>query len=115
VDKHIGNFYIPKGTSICISTYHLNTCTEVWGDDAQTFRPERFKEIHPNKYRHAFWQYGLGPRQCLGKHFAVLMVKLVLFMVLRGHKLETITEIGYDRSKFVVTPTALFQFTPLSS
>ncbi|KAL6301175.1 cytochrome P450 [Sparassis latifolia] len=113
VDKTISGYRVPRGTSVCVSTYHLNTNPSVWGTDAQTFRPSRFTEMLPNKYRHAFWRYGLGPRQCLGKNFALLIVKLVAMKALRKYRIETIGEIGFDKAQFTVTPQALLRFTPL--
>ncbi|KAI0929366.1 hypothetical protein AcW1_009887 [Taiwanofungus camphoratus] len=114
VDKTINGYRVPQGTSVCISTYHLNTNPAVWGEDAQAFRPSRFTEIPSNKYRHAFWRYGLGPRQCLGKNFAPLIVKLVAMNALKHYRIETVGEVGFDRAQFTVTPQAVLRFTPLA-
>ncbi|EGN95869.1 hypothetical protein SERLA73DRAFT_187114 [Serpula lacrymans var. lacrymans S7.3] len=113
VEKNIGGYHIPRGTSVCISTYHVNTNPAIWGSDSTSFRPERFKEISSSQYRHAFWRYGLGPRQCLGKNFAPLIVKLVALKVLKTHRIETVTDVDFDRMQFTVTPKAALRFTPL--
>jgi cytochrome P450 len=33
---------VPAGTEILCSIYDFNTCTDIWGDDAAEFKPERF-------------------------------------------------------------------------
>ncbi|KAF5228436.1 hypothetical protein FAUST_11083 [Fusarium austroamericanum] len=41
-DTFVGEQPIPKGTQIIISTWAINRSTEVWGEDATVFRPERW-------------------------------------------------------------------------
>ncbi|KAF5966026.1 cytochrome P450 monooxygenase monooxygenase [Fusarium bulbicola] len=41
-DTFLGEQPIPKGTQIIISTWIINRSTEVWGDDATVFQPERW-------------------------------------------------------------------------
>ena len=39
--------FVPKGTDVCSSTYHIHRDRDIWGDDADVFRPERWAEKLP--------------------------------------------------------------------
>ena len=45
---------------------------------ARAFRPERFLPDAPEVPRGAYMPFGQGPRVCLGQHFAMLEMSLVL-------------------------------------
>ena len=36
--------FVPKGTMVCSLTYHIHHDRDIWGDDADIFRPERWVE-----------------------------------------------------------------------
>lgn len=120
VPKKIGSYNIPAGTSICLSTYHLNTSASVWGPTATSYDPTRFlpggSAPPTTAYRHALWRYGLGPRQCLGKNFAGVIVKMVALKALPKYKVEVVggqEGVNVDRRGFAVTPDVTLRFTPL--
>lgn len=52
----------------------------------ELFDPSRFKE--PIKYK--LLAFGVGPKKCLGKQFALLQAKTVIFCVLRKFSVETL-------------------------
>ncbi|XP_026424017.1 cytochrome P450 714C2-like [Papaver somniferum] len=70
------NFWIP------ISTLHRNL--EIWGPDANEFKPERFVNgiLGATKVPHAYIMFGLGPRTCLGQKFAIAELKIMISLIL---------------------------------
>ncbi len=42
----------------------------IWGDDANEFKPERFETINENDIRYSFIPFEIGPMACIGKKFS---------------------------------------------
>ncbi|KAI0763546.1 bifunctional P-450/NADPH-P450 reductase [Trametes elegans] len=85
-DTFIGSkkYFVEKGTSIIINTMAAHRDPQVWGEDADQFRPERmldgkFEALPPNA-----WQpFGFGMRGCIGRPFAWQEAQLALVTVLQ--------------------------------
>lgn len=71
---------VRKGHVVLFSLYLTHRRTDLWGEDAEVFRPERWEER-----RYSAWQFlpflG-GPRVCLGQQFALTEAGLVLVKML---------------------------------
>lgn len=69
---------IPKGLSVMVPVTYLHHDPEVWHEpekfDPERFNPENKSQIHPV----SFQPFGKGPRECLGKNFALVEMKLML-------------------------------------
>lgn len=75
VDR-IGDFIIPKNTDVVLSPFLSHRAPDSW-ERPLDFYPERFmskNKIPPG----TFYPYGLGPRACIGSHFAGLEAKIIL-------------------------------------
>jgi cytochrome P450 len=75
---------LPPGTEIGWNAIAIMRDPDVWGEDADQFRPERWLEAHPDKLRDmetvvelAFG--GSGRYQCLGRIVALMEIKKVIF------------------------------------
>ncbi|EED23094.1 cytochrome P450 monooxygenase, putative [Talaromyces stipitatus ATCC 10500] len=80
----LGGQFIPKGTHILVAPDITNKDTELWGPDAETFKPERWLNFDPassnkpvsyNNSGGASSNYAMltfihGPRSCIGQGFA---------------------------------------------
>ena len=84
----IEGFDIPSGVNFVVDAYSLNTNVDFWGSDSLVYRPERFIEQKNTDFRYNYWRYGFGPRQCLGKHVADLVIRSLLVLFLPTHKLS---------------------------
>jgi len=74
-DTTIQGHFIPKGTIVIICPWAVNCCTELWGEDAKEFKPERW--MGPGRANtggaesnYAITTFLHGPRSCIGKDFA---------------------------------------------
>jgi len=82
---HAAGIDIAAGTTLGIFFYGLHRHPDHW-DEPDAFRPER---MHPDakKERHpfCFLPFGGGPRLCIGNHFAMLEMQLILARLLRDY------------------------------
>ncbi|EFR03752.1 averantin oxidoreductase [Nannizzia gypsea CBS 118893] len=73
---------IPAGTVVGMAILHVHRSTEIWGDDALEFRPERWLEgrekadsgdqssSQPKDLDHWLVPFSRGPRMCFGMNLA---------------------------------------------
>ena len=69
--------WIPAGTIVGVSPGVVQRHKATFGDDADSFRPERWLVDDEQKIRameRAMFQYGAGNHMCLGKNIAVMEV-----------------------------------------
>ncbi|KAG2301274.1 hypothetical protein Bca52824_029925 [Brassica carinata] len=78
-DIRLGNLMVPKGVCIWNLNPALHRDPEIWGEDANEFKQERFSEgiSKACKYPQSYMPFGFGPRVCLGKNLAVLEAKVL--------------------------------------
>ncbi|KAI1270295.1 cytochrome P450 [Xylariaceae sp. FL1019] len=77
---------VPKGSMLVMSYYALHRDPTVFGEDVETFRPERWDTIKP-----AQWEYqgfGGGNRACLGQQKA--MIEASYFLARLARHLQTL-------------------------
>ncbi|KAF1950190.1 cytochrome P450 monooxygenase [Byssothecium circinans] len=96
-DQVLSGFLVPPRTNFVIDTYAINIRNEYWGEDSRTYRPERFIEKRPSEMRYHYWRFGFGPRQCLGKHLAELMIRILLVHLLENYTLSFQEDNSIDR------------------
>ena len=79
--------FVPKGTQLFLSVYGVHRLPQLWGPDADVFRPERWSEnpeaLHQRLGPCGFMPFIVGKRNCIGKEFALAELHLALAMVLR--------------------------------
>lgn len=78
----------PAGTTIFVTPTALHRSRAHWGDDADTFRPDRWieKEAANPPGSAYYWPFGRGPRECLGKYWALFYSTVALSVHLREAK-----------------------------
>ncbi|KAL8809078.1 MAG: hypothetical protein Q9200_003749 [Gallowayella weberi] len=76
---------VPKGLGIGIVPYYMHRRKDIWGDDAQDYRPERWEdpELLQN-IGYAYMPFHGGPRICLGKDFALTEASCLLIRILQS-------------------------------
>ncbi|ALS74873.1 NADPH--cytochrome reductase [Planococcus rifietoensis] len=81
-----GKYEVGKGEAFTLLIPELHRDKSVWGQDAESFRPERFEDISKIPH-HAYKPFGNGQRACIGQQFALHEAVLVLGMVLQHFEL----------------------------
>jgi cytochrome P450 len=73
----IGGSPVRKNDVILISPWLLHRHEKLW-PDPDVFMPERFMAPSPPPDRFAYLPFGVGPRICIGAHFALVEATLAL-------------------------------------
>ncbi|KAK4184508.1 cytochrome P450 [Podospora australis] len=115
-DREIDGYVIPAGTSFIVDAYALNIRNEAWAPDNEAFRPERFLASlggrdhgdrdgdrggikTASELRYLFWRFGFGPRQCMGKHAADLIIRATLAYLVQNYELGLLSDDAWVRSR----------------
>jgi cytochrome P450 len=99
---HIGGFEIPAQSVVIASQFVMHRHPKYW-DVPDQFVPERFSpEQSVDRPRYAYFPFGGGPRTCIGLHFAMMEMQLVLVMALQ-------------RFRFVPAPGQTVEAQPMVS
>lgn len=98
-DLELDERVVPKGVTLLINFFNLHRRKDIWGPDADDFNPERFlPENEAKRHSHTFLPFSQGPRDCIGKNYAMAAITTILVKFLRNYKVMTI--IKYDELKF---------------
>lgn len=85
-DVEYGGFALRKGFTVSVNPGGVQGDAR-WWDEPARFDPERWLPERAEQDRHPFSYipFGGGPRKCLGEHFAMLEMQIVLALLLRGY------------------------------
>ncbi|KAF5269233.1 hypothetical protein FQR65_LT02534 [Abscondita terminalis] len=82
------NFKIERGTNIIVPIHGL-LFDENYFPDPNKFDPERFSEANKHKVNPYVYQpFSLGPRNCIGKRFALLNMKIAVVYLMQKYQFE---------------------------
>ena len=66
---------VPGGTSVFIAVDHMHRRKDIFREDADTVRPQRWATLHPGR---GFAQFERGPHTCIGCKQLLLLMLLCL-------------------------------------
>ncbi|MEM9327087.1 MAG: cytochrome P450 [Bacteroidota bacterium] len=97
-DDQIGEYQIRKGSSVIFSPYVVHRLPEYW-EDPDTFNPKRFLSGEP-RHKFSYFPFGGGPRVCIGNHFALMELEIILRRIYENIDLELLDDSfpGFDYS-----------------
>lgn len=76
VDCKIGHITLPAGTNVLAGAYLIHRRKDVWGEDAEEYRPERWLEgAKPGPFE--FFPFGGGRRACIGSNQARQQLRII--------------------------------------
>lgn len=98
----INNKFVPGGTKIGFGAYGIFRDKEAWGQDSETFRPERWLEVSPEKLKEMEATlelvFGYGRYQCLGKTLAMMELNKIFVELLRNFDFNIVNPLSPVRS-----------------
>jgi cytochrome P450 len=74
-DDHFKEYSWPKGTLIILYISGLHRNPRYW-EHPGSFIPERFEDENSKNF--AYYPFGAGPRLCIGEHFAIMEMALIV-------------------------------------
>ena len=89
------------GQQVIYALLNMQRRYDLFGDDAETFRPDRWDSWKPD-----IWEYlpfSNGPRICQGRHFARLHIEYTLVRIFQEFESITIVQ-GRQRIKVELNP-----------
>lgn len=106
-DIELGGIKMPEGALLTIPIATIHRDKEVWGEDADEFRPERFENgvTRAAKHPNALLSFSSGPRSCIGQNFAMIEAKAVIAMILQRFSFTL-------SPKYVHAPTDVITLRP---
>lgn len=103
--------WLPKGAVVLWVPWAMGRSTLIWGDDATTFRPERWLERSledpegkpslMSKTAYEFPVFNAGPRTCLGKKMAELLAVHVIASLVWEYEFEEVRDGNGNRKERV--------------
>ncbi|KAI9189181.1 hypothetical protein H9P43_000609 [Blastocladiella emersonii ATCC 22665] len=105
---------IPAGAGVLIPIQAMHLDKQVWGDDAESFRPDRWKEIQITGHEENpaatrtlhplnFMPFLAGPRACIGRAFAIMELKLFLARLVRRYRVSVPESTPYPAVHYSIT------------
>lgn len=105
-DDTIGGYRVPAGVRILVNQIHIHRDPDLW-DEPLAFRPERFRDgWRTERPSYSYYPFGVGPRACIGRSFAYMILKRTLQVGVPRFELQT-TEICDTTKMNPISPTDL--------
>jgi len=102
----IHNHHFPQGTVLSVPSYTIHHSREIWGPDADEFRPERWEKV-TERQKAAFIPFSYGPRACVGRNVAEMELALIVSTVFRRYEFELYQGEMQTREGFLRKPLGL--------
>ncbi|GAB2212322.1 hypothetical protein Drorol1_Dr00020281 [Drosera rotundifolia] len=106
-EMKIGDVVVPKGVCMWTLIPTLHRDINIWGLDANQFKPERFANGVSSacKVPQAYVPFGAGARLCLGKNFAMFELRLILSLVVTRFSFTLSPDYKHDPAyRMIVEP-----------
>ncbi len=87
-DDRIGDIVIPQGSTVIVYVYGAHHAPSHW-QSPESFDPERFiKGSEKLRTPFTYLPFGGGPRVCIGNHYAMLQILMILSNLLRSYDFQ---------------------------
>eukprot|EP00932_Pfiesteria_piscicida_P017153 SRR837773.4046.p1 GENE.SRR837773.4046~~SRR837773.4046.p1 ORF type:complete len:151 (-),score=15.52 SRR837773.4046:45-497(-) len=73
---------VRRGNVCLFNMYAMARDTDIWGEDAAEFKPERWLDLESSVDSYKYPVFNGGPRECLGKRAAQVEMKTCLAVLL---------------------------------
>jgi len=90
-DDRVGDVVIPSGSMVIVYVYGAHHARRYW-PNPEEFDPERFtKEEMKLRTPFTYLPFGGGPRVCIGQHYAMLQILMILSELIRRYDFELVS------------------------
>jgi cytochrome P450 len=87
-DVVLEGYRVARGTMVLLSVYTLHRRPDLYAQPMR-FEPDRFSPTQEQRLpRHAYLPFGAGAHTCIGNHFALMELHLVLATWLQEHDIQ---------------------------
>ena len=87
-DDVLGSYHIPAGSLMFPAAFLTHRHPDFW-ESPEAFDPERFlPERSAGRHDYAYYPFGGGKRSCIGSHFALQQLQLVVAAVAQQYRLR---------------------------
>ncbi|MGA2534814.1 MAG: cytochrome P450 [Terracidiphilus sp.] len=101
-DDRVGDVVLPAGSMVIVYVYGAHHSRRAW-DSPEEFRPERFvKEKEKLRSPFTYLPFGGGPRVCIGNHYAMLQILMILSTILRRYDFQLVPRQDIEARAMVV-------------
>ncbi|KAI6846115.1 Benzoate [Hortaea werneckii] len=83
----LAGHHFPQGVVLSVPAYTMHHSKEIWGPDADEYRPERWEKL-TDMQKQAFIPFSYGPRACVGRNVAEMELALIVATVFRRYEFE---------------------------
>jgi cytochrome P450/Zn-finger nucleic acid-binding protein len=91
-EDRVCGYAIPAGSHVLMSPYAMHHRADLW-PDPERFDPTRFSEVPPTpRPRFAYFPFGGGAHRCLGEHYALMQLQLLLPLVLQQTRFRRVDD-----------------------
>ncbi|KAG0357541.1 cytochrome P450 [Gamsiella multidivaricata] len=108
-DKVMGGYLIPKGTIVLAQIPQLHWSEEYFPRPKE-YIPERWlaegESPFPPVQDFTFYPFSAGTRNCVGKNFAMMEMKMILATVVKRYEIEAVPRQRTDYVQFITTALA---------
>ncbi|KAI1621926.1 putative benzoate 4-monooxygenase [Exophiala viscosa] len=95
--------HFPAGTVLSVPTYSIHHSKEVWGEDADCFRPEKWEGLTEDQ-KTGFVPFSYGPRACVGRNVAEMEMVLIISTMFSRYDFELYQDQWKLRDGFLNKP-----------
>ncbi|KAF1991541.1 cytochrome P450 [Aulographum hederae CBS 113979] len=99
---------VRKGEVVVYSQYAVSRKKNIYGEDAEEFRPQRWESGELAGIGYAYFPFNGGPRQCLGEDFALMEVSYTVVRLLQTFRVielpegEIVEPVGTERQRLTL-------------
>ncbi|KAL7942002.1 cytochrome P450 [Trichoderma barbatum] len=116
INKTISNYRIARNTDVIVDSYAINVDNDYW-ENSTEFNPRRHFGKRDQSRRYNMWRFGFGPRQCLGKNVADIVLRVIVAEIIRCYQVDIVGKNGIDGIQLQVDswiglPDCMAKLTP---
>jgi cytochrome P450/NADPH-cytochrome P450 reductase len=106
-DGLLGRYRIRKGDIMLVGALAAQRDPRYWGPNADVFDPDQFAmERVVDRPRHAFIPFSIGRRQCMAQEVTYMMLRVLLFELLRRYRVRLAPGASVVKNTVVTTKPA---------